>query len=266
MNIDAHCDIDERELENQGTLRFPDFSHVLYLQVATRGPTCILADQESGYRNQPTTDLVTVPAVVGRLLRFTGNLLHAVPKPAHRWLLTADEQQALLDEEQEDFEVDDDGSDYDNKEEDDWNDDDGDNDDYRVERSVLLFNTWSNEAPLDVRVDTATGALPDGIEIDGVDLMACLKQVQATQSKAWEEVYGLEAEQLRCNPKKSWVTHELPVAAVSESADSIRVNLMGKRNRRLYADKQACLTGSSEFLRSALEQETAVSQIRLLGD
>ena len=197
MNIDAHCDIDERELENQGTLRFPDYSHVLYLQVATRGPTCILANQESGYGNQPTTDLVTVPAVVGRLLRCTGNLLHVVPKPAHRWLLTVDEQHALLQEEQEDFEFYND----DNDEENDWND--GNDDNYELERSVLSFNTWSKEAPLDVRVDTATGALPDGIEVDGVDLEAYLKQVQATQSKEWQDIYGFEAKQLRCDPCKT---------------------------------------------------------------
>jgi hypothetical protein len=32
LNLDAHSDIDEEELEDDGSLRYPEFAHVLYLQ------------------------------------------------------------------------------------------------------------------------------------------------------------------------------------------------------------------------------------------
>jgi hypothetical protein len=80
-----------------------------------KGPTCIFADCTSGddlaSDNKPEVALVTVPAVEGRLLRFTGNLLHAVLRPTDIWLLhfvqgTPDFTPSLF------------------------------------ERSVVLFNTW----------------------------------------------------------------------------------------------------------------------------
>ena len=87
-----------------------------------KGPTCIFEDCTSGgdlaADDKPEVALVTVPAVEGRLLRFTGNLLHAVPRPTDIWLLpfvqgTPDFTPSLF------------------------------------ERSVVLFNTWQ-EPPLGV--------------------------------------------------------------------------------------------------------------------
>jgi hypothetical protein len=259
MNINAHCDIDERQLENEGTLRFPDWSHVLYLQVAVRGPTCVVLEGENEEEN--LTTVVTVPAVKGRLLRFPGHLLHAVPNPPHRWLLSAKEERALRQEEEDELLMD--------NEDEEWDDDDEDDDDdydEEIERSVLLFNTWSGESPLGVLPDTLTGAVPDGIEIDDDDQKAYLDQQQAAQSAEWQELYGPNAESLQCNPRETWSENQPSLLSSQGSEDSVRVSLMGKQKRRLRVEKQMLLKGSSEMFRSAVGQETQVSQLELLSN
>ena len=110
-SIQAHADVDEyrakQEQEQQSDnteetplFRYPQNGHVLYLQVGNqvRGPTCVFANRKSGgdllRRDDDNDDdddddveLVTVPAVPGRLLRFQGDYLHAVPRPTDLWLL-----------------------------------------------------------------------------------------------------------------------------------------------------------------------------------
>ena len=91
---------------NTHGFRFPTNGHVLYLQVGSevKGPTCIFPSRSSGGDLLPsnqhqeeacTTEddengdikLITVPAVSGRLLRFDGRDLHAVPRPHDLWML-----------------------------------------------------------------------------------------------------------------------------------------------------------------------------------
>lgn len=122
-HIEAHADVDEFSARSGNhNFRYPTHGHVLYLQVGTqvKGPTCIFEECVSGgdLSTRPEVSLVTVPAVEGRLLRFTGNLLHAVPRPTDIWLLpyvqgSPDFNPSLF------------------------------------ERSVVLFNTWQ-EPPLEV--------------------------------------------------------------------------------------------------------------------
>lgn len=263
MNINAHCDIDERELENEGTLRFPDWSHVLYLQVAVRGPTCVVLEGENKDEESLTT-VVTVPAVTGRLLRFPGHLLHAVPKPPHRWLLSAKEERALRQEEEDELLNDDDDEDWDEDEEDeDW---DEDEEEEEIERSVLLFNTWSGESPLGVLPDTLPGAVPDGIEIDGDDQKTYLDQQQAAQFDEWHDLYGPNAESLHCNPRETWLENQPSLLSSQGSEDAVRVGLMGKQKRRLRVKKNMLLKGSSEMFCSAVGQETQVSQLDFLSN
>ena len=126
-HIEAHRDVDEKLAADGGSLRCPRHGHVLYLQVGSRvrGPTCVW---EGDYVEQ---GLVAVPAVEGRVLRFDGDLAHAVPKPADVWLapFTVSQSGAA-----EDF-----------------------------VRSVVLFNTWTDAPPLDVaREDAAAAASLDG--------------------------------------------------------------------------------------------------------
>ena len=109
-DMESHRDIDEalaRSRKHAGTdygiQRCPEFGHVLYLDVAptVRGPTCVWeeaapatdgeragvdgADVRAG-APRPVHALHVVPACPGRLLRFRGDLLHAVPKPTLSWV------------------------------------------------------------------------------------------------------------------------------------------------------------------------------------
>ena len=127
--------------------RYPTNGHVLYLQVGSevKGPTCVfprrssggdlLKSKDEGTSNEQcaedvesTTDevqLITVPAVAGRLLRFDGRDLHAVPRPHDLWMLPFVKG----------------GAEYEPEEV--WG------------RSVVLFNVWpgSEDPPLDVPLD-----------------------------------------------------------------------------------------------------------------
>ena len=66
--------------ERDEAFRYPHHGHVLYLSVSggVRGPTCVWED---GYDGAVTV----VPAVTGRLLRFSGELVHGVPRPVDCW-------------------------------------------------------------------------------------------------------------------------------------------------------------------------------------
>lgn len=137
---------------NEGGYRYPTHGHVLYLQVGTdvKGPTCVFPRRssggdllqplqqrtEEGERDVATCDsrsnagqveLIIVPAVSGRLLRFDGEDLHAVPRPHDLWMLPFVKG----------------GAEY--KPEETWG------------RSVILFNVWpgDEDPPLDVPLDEA---------------------------------------------------------------------------------------------------------------
>jgi hypothetical protein len=145
-SIEAHADVDEflakkqdvAANNNSSDFRYPTNGHVLYLKVgsAVRGPTCVfpgrrsgkdlLLNPLSGSEKSGDIELVTIPAVPGRLLRFEGDSLHAVPRPANLWLLKFVKGAPQYEPEEE------------------WG------------RSVVLFNTWDGP-PLDVvPIDSST--------------------------------------------------------------------------------------------------------------
>ena len=265
MNIDAHVDIDEMQLEEERTLRCPKVAHVLYLQVQTglRGPTCVFPDKKIGWRidvdnGDISVDLVTVPAVQGRILRFPGSAMHAVPRPANRWLLSREEERALRDQEEEEQFLD--KSSLEEEDDDEWDDED-------VERSVVLFNTWPEDEPppRGVNGDYATGALPDGIELDEEDAADFSKTQEAQRLVEWEEEYGLNAQRIRCHPRSEWQNVGIQIqAAEPESVqDELRICLMGKKKRRAYLKKIARLAGPVGALQMALMKEKEVSLFRL---
>lgn len=133
-HIEAHADVDEALASSSGTLRFPESAHVLYARVGSevQGPTCVWEpDAEAdAHGDGRFGSLTTVPAVAGRVLRFRGDLVHAVPRPADVWLAP--------------FVINKSG-----REED-------------FCRSVILFNTWG-AAPLDVPLaDAAEPPTPRG--------------------------------------------------------------------------------------------------------
>jgi len=164
-HIEAHADVDEHlakdaddsiakgELSlNEATFRYPQNGHVLYLKIGTdvHGPTCIFPKTSTGGElvQQPevneknqcgnNVDLVVVPAVDGRLLRFPGDSLHAVPRPTDLWFLSFVRGSPVFKPEEK------------------WG------------RSVILFNTWrgSEDPPKDVLpADTTTAKYMDEIVV-----------------------------------------------------------------------------------------------------
>jgi hypothetical protein len=142
-HIEAHADIDEHLAKEQDldyshdqSFRYPQNGHVLYLKIGSkvRGPTCVFPGRSQGgdllkhsskfMNHDPNNvELVVVPAKEGRLLRFPGEDLHAVPRPADLWFLPFVQGAAQFEPEEE------------------WG------------RSVILFNTWTNAPPKDVPLD-----------------------------------------------------------------------------------------------------------------
>eukprot|EP00977_Amphora_coffeiformis_P027979 scaffold34676_cov176-Amphora_coffeaeformis.AAC.8 len=122
-HIEAHADVDEyRAKTNPGDdFEYPTHGHVLYLQIGpkVRGPTCLFPDCTSGGDLvRGDLSVLTVPAVSGRLLRFPGHWLHAVPRPTDLWMLPFVKGSPDFSE---DF-----------------------------LRSVVLFNTWNEAPPMQV--------------------------------------------------------------------------------------------------------------------
>ena len=261
MNIDAHVDIDENrflEGEERKNIYCPSTSHVLYLDIEPelRGPTCVFPGKQKGWGKallplEDQVELVTVPAVSGRLLRFPGAAMHAVPCPPNRWLLSEKEEFLLRKKE-----VDEDEDDFDDDVEE--IDEEGDEDDYVVERSVLLFNTWPDDGPP-----------PKGERASAFN---------CGEHEGWEKDYGPHAERIACNPRDTWrqqsvqaIDHTSAVtktSSSSSSSSSIRVNLMGPRERRIHAKKAAQLgikNSDVGALQRALHEEKNVLSFTLLA-
>ena len=107
LDFEAHRDVAESEFEVGRPMRTPTTGHVLYLKVGEEcaGPTCVF---EQGQEGQPpgvdardvaghavagwraVSHVTVVPAVMGRVLRFEGDQLHAVPRPAPTWYNTVE--------------------------------------------------------------------------------------------------------------------------------------------------------------------------------
>ena len=161
-HIEAHADVDEKLAAGGGPFRFPRHGHVLYLQVGPRvqGPTCVWEPDFGGA-------LTTVPAVAGRILRFEGSLQHAVPKPADVWLSPfVITQSGTADE---------------------------------FMRSVVLFNCWPDEPPLEVTSEDTTSP-PDGSDLFYSTPRAAWRvlEPQAPQSLSTRSRLGMQTVALLC--------------------------------------------------------------------
>ena len=226
LNIDAHTDVDELELEEDRRIRCPEFGHVLYLIVdpEVRAPTCVFPTKLGGWTEGAKTELVTVPAVQGRVLRFSGSAMHAVPKPADRFLLS-EEQERIVVENQV-------------LEEEDVDEESGD-----IDRSVILFNTWSREGPRGVAEDYSEPSLPQGIELDDSNSFQEISRSQRVE--VWEEDYAEKCSDLWCRPSSQWRPVDIIKDRCLEKDSAVRVPLMGWKVRRLYPKKKVHLQGSS---------------------
>ena len=238
LNIDAHADVDEGVLEDEGEIRCPTFGHVLYLQSdeSVRGPTFVFDKMEGWERGESqdngrasNTEMVTVPCVPGRVLRFDGRAMHAVPKPFDRYLLAEEEEKSLREEEAELY---------------------GDEDDDEL-RSVLLFNTWSDgPPPRFVDADYFSGALPLGIEIEFTENDD--KNDGATNICDEDSdmvVGGNDGVEMLCNSVQEWedvaINTLVPGGEGAKCADeddtSVNVNLMGNKQRRCHPTRRAAM-------------------------
>ena len=172
MNLEMHRDLDEKLALQQGPIRFPNHAHVLYLSVGddVRGPTMVYHDSAvdliSGKSLEKTFDRITVvPAVSGRLLRFTGDMMHSVPRPPLAYLDPSEGGTNL--------EL------WTRRRPTDENDPELNN--YR--RSVLLFNTWTGVPPNEIPLEPPSGT---------VDRYRQYRSEQTERSKRSEQIDELE--------------------------------------------------------------------------
>jgi len=295
--MDAHADIDEDVLKDEGVLQCPSNGHVLYMQIASGNlsdddnkidnskqvmacPTVVFPTrkiawgsvtptnlkspyntnaslaqeyvvdvenywseeekQQYGYirdiDEDKSEEMVIVPAVNGRLLRFDGAAFHAVPRPADRFLMSEQDLALFLEREREEEEEEEEDDDY-------WDDDNDDNgmeDENASKRSVILFNTWpeGSNGPRGVLPDRIVDTIPDGISIEEEDLL-----LENEQWNRWEDTYGMEFETINCNPFSEWSLEEVTLV----SGDIIRdvtIPLMGNPSRRGCIQTEDELKGS----------------------
>jgi hypothetical protein len=220
-------------------------------------------------QSSTVVDLVTVPAVQGRITRFPGSAMHAVPCPVDRWLLTDDEENALRCEEEYDNEDADYDDEYDTYEEAFYDADaDFEEEEEEVERSVLLFNTWSDDSapPQDVQTGFAAA----------LSISESGPEAEEHLIEEWETEYGADAEWIRCSPVSEWsratiedkystsLELQKETNAVGDPKVQLaRVNLMGEQNRRLYPERNAILiVPDKQVLKVALNQERKVTRLK----
>mmetsp|Transcript_6164 Transcript_6164/g.8921 ORF Transcript_6164/g.8921 Transcript_6164/m.8921 type:complete len:377 (+) Transcript_6164:44-1174(+) len=178
-SIEAHADVDENlakeqdmQQQNSGknSYRYPTMGHVLYLKVGSEvlGPTCVFPNRKSGGEllvdnehddddsKKKEVELLTVPAVPGRVLRFDGSALHAVPRPYDLWLLSF--VKGALEHQPEDL----------------------------YGRSVILFNTWK-DPPLGVPLDDNSVVESGNNKHDS---LVCEEECAVNQRLEWKEAYS----------------------------------------------------------------------------
>jgi hypothetical protein len=287
INLDTHCDIDERLLDyntinnneeeveedknKKNILRYPYFSHILYLKVTvSKGPTCIWEEEKEQWSNHDSNNLsdtctgsnakssnhvplLTIPAVEGRLVRFPGNRFHAVPKPYDRWIISPKKEQ-----------INSQSTPCDDYDDDEYIYDDDDDEDNTEIRSVLLFNTWKVEdgPPLDVQPDRQLH-IPDGVTFDDNDDDSQLSQSSTTCDDSSEYNDNI----IRCRPKADWIQcsihNDLFIPPTSSTVETIQVPLLGNQNRHGYPKSRITLLANIPTLRKALEQTHIVSRVNL---
>lgn len=273
INMDVHADIDEQQLETEGTLRFPAFGHVLYLHVTSeeinhdtiskvnqpflRAPTVLWSGTEplagraeASWKTNGTT-LTTVPAVAGRLLRFAGHALHAVPKPPTRFLLPPRQQEELDATEEEVW--------------DEWDDEQDNEQDDDAERSVILFNTWSKEGPRGVpHYATHSSGVPEGITLDVQDEIKFLEEQKQRRLQECNELYGNGMCRILSNKRETWkpaTVKDLDMHA--DQPDAIFLPLMGNQERRLSSNRFVSLQVSAEQINKAVLEASQPSKVHL---
>jgi hypothetical protein len=249
IHILAHQDMDEgweRQLResraaNSGPgqqegyrFRHPDVGHVLYLKVGRSvggGPTLVFNATDGGVlqNHQDATEMISIPAIPGRLLRFRGDLLHSVPRPVNiYWTF----------------------------QEDDRHDPPGD-----WERSVLLFNLWPVDKGMIVgkAVDKSgeeAGANQDREPGEGTSPIGYTCNPVST----WKEVFVTRPEPaLKGGPTSfsffSWILGQ----SSSSRKDIFQVPLSGDANKRGIDGYVAFMEADEEVQTTLLRESREVT-------
>jgi hypothetical protein len=116
-----------------------------------------------------------------------------------------------------------------------------------------------------VNGDYATGAFPGGTKLDKEDAADFSETQKAQRLAEWEEEYGPNAQTIRCHARAEWQNVGIQIrAAEPESVkDELRIELMGKKKRRVHLKEIARLAGPASALEMALMKEKEVSMFRL---
>jgi hypothetical protein len=203
---------------------------------------------------EATEEMVIIPAVTGRLLRFDGRAFHSVPKPPERYLMSEKELKHYLKAEEEQCEDDE----Y-------W---DGDFEEEETEldnlRSVLLFNTWpvGSSGPRGMFQDKVTLDVPDGIEIGGGVDEGYLKQLEEERHEDWQDEYGDDFEDVWCNDIDEWKSVAIDTVGNGTTV-TFTVPLMGNPSRRGCNIKQDVLHGANGAMEHKFYDSERVTSVEL---
>ena len=257
-SVPAHFDCDEGGLVANGVRRWPYAAHVLYLELKDenlRAPTVLWRPRgksgsgggsssssswpfscgSNGGNADGGAAFFTCPAVGGRLLRFCGEWVHGVPRPAREYLgegdggeedeasaeMEAAGDEADDDEEEEEEEGEEEGEEGEEEGEEEEAEDaeagegeEAAEEQEEVRRLVLLFNSWPDAPPT-----------PDG--------KSDSPEAAATGVPA---VYEDDLH-VKCAPRRSWVERGFESNKAEEEADSKRstalvARMMGTPKRR----------------------------------
>ena len=238
LNLELHRDLDERLASQNGPVRYPDYAHVLYLSVGEQaiGPTILLRDSIESDRKGSFDEISVVPAVAGRLLRFPGNMMHAVPRPPLAYLDPAEggtnvelwTRRRPTDENDPECTI--------------------------FRRSVLLFNTWTEAPSTEEPCETSsTSASTEDLSEGSVD-------IQKINEESWQ-----------CTPREKWVdafltsSHGSIMSSSSSSSSSesepnirLKIGLLGDVRRRERTDRYMSVY-APQSIKYALMQQTPVS-------
>ncbi len=186
----------------------------------------MIQKQNQQNENDKNVDLIVVPAVNGRLLRFRGDALHAVPRPADLWFLSFVKGAPQFKPEEE------------------WG------------RSVILFNTWSGEEDPPQDVPTATRRS----ETDDTNSDVVVSSVDSIVNKReeWKDIFSWKDheknEETTCGEDS--ITEE---AATSK----VKIWLLGNERRRDYPMRTIKMKAISSSARDAFLESTSVSHLTL---
>lgn len=202
---ESHAYVDEyhaRKFPDE-PFRFPDHGHVLYLNTGPEagGPTCLFHDVSHGGQilDLPKIQMTSVPPVEGRLLRFDGSWLHTVPRPTDLWTLPFVQGSP----------------------------------DYgpAFQRSVVVFNTWGKEAPLEVC------ALAQNIDGSSSDVV---------------------------NTKKDWESVDIAESSSDQPlTQKTKIWLLGDTKRRQHKLRTITMASNGDELQEALSDPSQPRTITL---